>query len=227
LPAKVVERADLRRLGPGDDHLVDRPAALVARYEIHFLEPLIGDGEVADRHVRQSGGDIRQELVARGGRDVDRQRALAELLGVLDVEVALPVAYQLDRDATLAALVAEVERARERRIDADHSTFEQLVEVAGPRLVGDPELARHPVGRVSGPGLATATVRREECQRHDGAGTREPAPSSACERHVYCLAMASWNRSSAPIKWSASLAASSTSMRTQPILPLNALSRGP
>ena len=43
----------------------------------------------------------------------------------------------------------------------------------------------------------------------------------------HCLAIAILNRSSAPTRWSASLAAASMSMRTQWTLPLNALSRGP
>jgi hypothetical protein len=46
-------------------------------------------------------------------------------------------------------------------------------------------------------------------------------------RRDYCLATAIMNRSSAPILWSASLAAASMSICTHLTLPLNALSRGP
>src|SRR4029450_3658467 len=86
-------------------------------------------------------GQVRQELLPGRGRDVDRQRPLAKLFLVLDVEVTLPVADQLDGYSALASLVIEVQGARERGVDADHPPFQHFVEVAVPRLVCDSELA--------------------------------------------------------------------------------------
>ena len=106
LVRKVVDCLELRRFGARDDHFADRATSFIARNEIDFLQPLLGHREVADGDIREAFVEVGQQLVARGRRDVDRQRPLAELLRILDVEVALPVAHQLDRNASLTALVA-------------------------------------------------------------------------------------------------------------------------
>jgi len=45
---QVVERLEHRRLRSGDDDLVDRLAAFVARYEVDFLLAFFGDCQIAD-----------------------------------------------------------------------------------------------------------------------------------------------------------------------------------
>src|SRR5262249_36151747 len=152
-------------------------------------------GQVADGDVGEAFVEIRQQLVAGRRQDVDGERALAQLLLVLDVEVTLPVADQLDRDAALAPLVVEIERARERRIDADDVPLEHLVEVAGPRLVADLELS--PLGRSWGRALGVACGHKPE-HGHEGeenARTHDTLPCSEAhspgltyfmQRATYC-----------------------------------------
>src|SRR5262249_46750728 len=167
---------------PGHDNLADRPAALVAGDEVHLLEPFVGDRQVADGDVAEALGQVGQQLVAGRGSDVDRERPLAELLRVLEVEVALPVADELDRDSALTALVAVVERARKWRIDADHATLEHLVEVAGPRLVLDLELARLG-GRRGGRSLRVARAREGEQSKADGERAADASRSIRNRHH--------------------------------------------
>jgi hypothetical protein len=76
------------------------------------------------------------------GTRYNRDRALAELLAVLAVEVLLEITDELGVEAAFAALVHVVERAAVGDGDADHAPLEHRVEIAGPRLGAQGELAR-------------------------------------------------------------------------------------
>jgi hypothetical protein len=97
------------------------------------FEPIIANGEAVV--------EVGEELVADRSGDMDRPR-LAELLCVLLVDLPFGVSHQLAANATLAPLVGEVKRPVLRRIDADDSPLEHLVEIVGPRLVHKRELPR-------------------------------------------------------------------------------------
>src|SRR5262249_7850060 len=119
LAGEVVERFELGRFGAGDNEFADRPSTFVAGNEVDLLEPLVRNRQIAEGDVAQAVFDKGKQLVARGRGDIDRERYLPQLLPVFDIEIALPVPRQLDRDAPLAPLVAEIKRAGKRRVDAN------------------------------------------------------------------------------------------------------------
>ena len=142
LAREVIERWDLGRLWPGDDDFTDGAATFVERDEIDELLALVSDRHIADGDVGHALGDIRQQPIARRGSDVDGERPLAELLCVLDVQVAFEIPDQFRGESALSTFVAEIERPTIRREHPDDAAFEHLVEVAGPHLVGDGEPTR-------------------------------------------------------------------------------------
>src|SRR5262249_31326845 len=110
--------------------------------EAHRLRPSRGPVHVARRDVAQARVEPPEQLVARRRYEEHRERPLAQLLGVLLVEVALEIAHVLGGDPALAPFVIEEQRPAVGNQHAEDAPLQHLREVALPRRVLEAELAR-------------------------------------------------------------------------------------
>src|SRR5262249_37067007 len=93
---------------------------------------------------------------------------LAELLGVLLVEVALEITHVLGGEPALAPFVVEEQRPAVGNQHAEDAPLQHLLEVALPRLVLEAELARWGCRR------RVLCERDRRCQRRDEQQRPEP-----------------------------------------------------
>ena len=161
LARKVVDRGDGRRGRAGHQDL-DAGGVLVGGDEVHVFQQLGEDLDVADRDIGVPFEKIFAQLVARGDDDDRGQRALAELCRVFLVHPALELADQVGRDAPLAALVDEVQRAAVGQVEPDRVALQHAVEIALPDLRTDVEAA---LIRFAGGRRSRGCLRRRLCCR--------------------------------------------------------------